>query len=44
MSKKFLSFGDGIFGTCTPWIVLLLSMIRVLVKFRTIVIAKEDLT
>ena len=30
--KKWMSFGDGIFSTCTRSMVLFLSMIRVRVK------------
>ena len=36
-----MSFGDGNFGICTFSIVLLLSMVRVRVKLRIIVLAKE---
>ena len=39
-----MSFGDGIFGICTPWIVLLLSMIWVGLVLWTIVIVLEDLS
>ena len=40
-----MSFGDdGIFGICTPWIVLLLSMMWVSLGPWTIVIVLEDLS
>ena len=40
MSKKLMSFGDGSFVTFTPSIVLLLSMIWVRVKLKTLVIRR----
>ena len=40
-----MSLGDdGFFGICTPWIVLLLSMIWVSLGLWTIVIVLEDLS
>ena len=35
---------DGIFGICTPWIVLLLSMIWVSLGLWTVFIVLEDLS